>query len=65
MGKDYDDLLVKLIPKYGFTESRNGKGSHKIWYNPETNRSITISKGMSRNLANSVLRKAGIDFRFP
>ena len=34
--------IVKRLKKFGFMFFRQAAGSHEIWFNPETNRYITI-----------------------
>ena len=44
---------------------RQGKGSHEIWYSPKLDRRfVVVSKVKGRNLANKILKQAGIEKTF-
>lgn len=59
------DLYRKLTQKLkdsNFVFWREGKGSHEIWVNIDTNVKVSVSKNTkSRHTANGVLKSAGID----
>ena len=56
--------LTKLLKEAGWQFTRNGKGSHKIWRNPDCQRQIPIpdhgSKEIKPNLVKAILKQAGI-----
>ncbi|MDR1535833.1 MAG: type II toxin-antitoxin system HicA family toxin [Planctomycetota bacterium] len=40
-------------------------GDHDIWYNPVTNRNVTVdAKIKSRHTAKAILKQSGIECRF-
>ncbi|MCL2376385.1 MAG: type II toxin-antitoxin system HicA family toxin [Defluviitaleaceae bacterium] len=44
---------------------RRSKGDHDIWFSPITNEPLTLdSKIKSRHIANNILKRAGIDYKF-
>ena len=44
---------------------RHGKGSHDIWRNPKTGKSVAIpTKVPSRHFANKILKEVGLDKAF-
>jgi predicted RNA binding protein YcfA (HicA-like mRNA interferase family) len=57
--------LVSILRQHGFELVRPGKGSHEIWFNAETRRSVTVPRSTkSRHTANDVLRQAGLEKKF-
>jgi len=65
MGAGYGRDLVKLFRKNGCQFIRNGKGDHKIWYSPLTNRQVTLDYGTTdKQTANGTLKQAGINYKF-
>lgn len=59
----YYKLVVQVLKAHGYTLLRQGKGSHEIWSNGQRNQ--TVSKNMpARDMANAIMRQAGIDHRF-
>jgi mRNA interferase HicA len=56
--------LLKKLKKGGFRFLRQGKGSHEIWYNPETGVELVVtnhgSKEVAKGLAEKILKQAGI-----
>jgi predicted RNA binding protein YcfA (HicA-like mRNA interferase family) len=62
---DFTRELLDLLRHAGFTFLRHGKGSHDIWRNPATGKSIAIpNKIPSRHFANKILRDAGLPKAF-
>ena len=58
----YKDLIRK-IRKAGFIFDRQAKGSHEIWYNPETKRRTTIpnhSKPLSKGVLRAIINQIGM-----
>ena len=45
--------------------SRQGKGSHEIWYSPLTKRTFSVPANLkSQRLANEILKQAGLPKAF-
>ncbi len=57
--------VAKRLKKLGCQELRQGKGSHRIWFNPETNQVASIPDWGSKDLApgtvRAIVRELGID----
>jgi mRNA interferase HicA len=54
--------LIKIVERNGFTHKRS-KGSHKIYYNQKTNKTIVIpvhGKEMPKGTFFAIIRQAGI-----
>jgi predicted RNA binding protein YcfA (HicA-like mRNA interferase family) len=61
MGAGYYAQVLKLLVAAGCTQVRQGKGSHEIWFSPITHANFTIPANLKyRNLANAILKQAGI-----
>lgn len=59
----YYKLVAEVLGNNGYRFLRNGKGSHEIWTNDKRNQ--TLSKNMpSRDMANVIMKQAGIAHRF-
>ena len=56
--------LVRKLKEHGFEERRTGKGSHRQFWNPTTQRVVTIAvhtkKEVGAGLLNRILKDAGI-----
>jgi predicted RNA binding protein YcfA (HicA-like mRNA interferase family) len=56
--------LAKRLRKLGCQELRSGKGSHRMWYNPETNQVTAVPDWGSKDLApgtvRAIIRELGI-----
>ncbi|MBW4686635.1 MAG: type II toxin-antitoxin system HicA family toxin [Komarekiella atlantica HA4396-MV6] len=55
--------IIKIIKSFGFLFYRQAASSHEIWFNPETNRYITIpnhSGDMPEGTLRAILKQAGI-----
>ena len=55
--------IIKKIKKLGFVFDRQAKGSHKIWYNPNTRRRTTIPNhpgDLPEGTLKEILRQARI-----
>lgn len=62
---DFYRELITLLREHGFRLARTGKGSHEIWFNPDTKRSVTVPRSTkSRHTANDVLKQAGLEKKF-
>lgn len=59
---EWEKMLKKELLKNGFIFARSGKGSHVIYTNGGV--SVTVPKTVSRNMANVILKEAGIDKRY-
>jgi predicted RNA binding protein YcfA (HicA-like mRNA interferase family) len=60
----YTRELKKLLRDAGCRPVRHGKGDHEIWQSPNGKRFPVDSKILSRELANTVLKQAGLQKRF-
>jgi len=59
---DYTKQVLDLLSDNGCYFVRRGRGSHKIWYSPTTNRSFAVvDKIENRHTANGILKDAGIN----
>ena len=56
--------VIKGLKKAGFVFDRQAKGSHEIWYNPETRRRTTIPNHpgaeIKRGTLKAILEQAGL-----
>jgi len=59
----YASQVIAVLRQHGYYFLRQGKGAHEIWSNGKRNQ--VISKNMpSRNMANAIMKQAGIEHRF-
>jgi predicted RNA binding protein YcfA (HicA-like mRNA interferase family) len=57
--------LSAMLRKAGCRPTRQGKGSHEIWFSPVSGISFTVPKTIaSRHTANAVLKQAGLPKAF-
>jgi hypothetical protein len=57
--------LVAILKDAGCYFVRNGKGDHKIWFSPVSNRKFALDAGItSVVMANVVLKQAGLPKQF-
>jgi hypothetical protein len=62
---DLERKLLKILREAGCTFVRNGKGDHQIWWSPISKINFTVDAGItSRNMANIVLKQAGLPKQF-
>ena len=62
---DFYRELVAILRANGFILFRSGKGSHEIWFNPVTKKTVTVPRTTkSRHTANDVLKQAGLEKKF-
>jgi predicted RNA binding protein YcfA (HicA-like mRNA interferase family) len=62
---DFYRELIAVLRAQGFVLSRSGKGSHEIWWNPNSKKSVTVPRTTkSRHTANDVLKQAGLEKKF-
>lgn len=60
----YEKLVKEQLLKHGYTLVRTGKGSHEIWAS-EKGVPVTVNHDCkSRHTANSIMKAAGIAYRF-
>jgi predicted RNA binding protein YcfA (HicA-like mRNA interferase family) len=53
------------LEQAGFKFARHGKGSHDVWRNAKTGKSIPLPEKIpSRDFANRILKEAGIKKKF-
>lgn len=55
--------IVKRLRRMGFVFDRQAKGSHEIWWNPETRRRTTIPNhpgDIPEGTVRAILRGAGV-----
>ena len=63
----YTELKAKLVKEYDCYELplKSGKGSHRMWYNPNTKKRATIpyhgSKDLHKGTIGGFIKKLGID----
>ncbi len=48
--------VIKKLKKCGFVFDRYAKGSHEIWYNPDTKRRVTVPNHPSADIPKGTLR---------
>lgn len=57
--------IAKRLKTLGCYEMRQGKGSHRIWVNPETNQVASVPDWGAKDLApgtvRAIIRELGID----
>ena len=59
----YYNQVVEQLKRGGYTFLRAGKGSHEVWSNGT--RHQIVSRNMpGREMANAIMKQAGIEFRF-
>jgi len=62
---DYTKKVKKILSDNGYSFKRRGKGDHDIWFNPTTNKSISVDGEIKlRTSANELLKEAGLGKRF-
>ena len=62
---EYEKKTRKILKEHGCTFKRRGKGDHDIWYSPITGYDLIVDGRIkSRHTANSILKRAGIKFKF-
>ena len=62
---EYEKRVRDILKENDCYFVRHGKGDHDIWFSPITNHPITVDgKIKSRHTANSIMKEAGIDYKF-
>ena len=55
--------MVKLLLAHGFVEIKSGKGSHRKFHNPQTNRTVPVpyyNKDLGKGIEQAILKQAGL-----
>lgn len=56
--------VIRKLRKVGFAFDRHAKGSHEIWYNPETRRRTVIpnypGNDIPKGTLRAIIREAGL-----
>ena len=58
----YREVIIRLR-RAGFVFDRQAKGSHEIWYNPDTHRRTTVPNHpgtIARGTLRAIIREAGL-----
>ena len=62
---NYTMDVIKKLKKHNCTFIRHGKGDHDIWRSPISGRHFPVDGSINdRNLANKVMKDAGINHKF-
>ena len=62
--KGYYNQVVAMLKQHGYYFLRPGKGAHEVWANGKRNQAV--SKNMpARDMANEIMKQAGIGHKFP
>lgn len=62
---EYEKKIREILRNNNWDFKRHGKGDHDIWYNLSTGERVTVDgKIKSRHIANAILKKCGINFKF-
>lgn len=65
MGSNLTPVLIQQLRAAGCVLIRHGKGDHDIWESPITKRRFPVDgKIISRHMANTVLKQAGLPQTF-
>lgn len=49
--------LLRLLKKHGCCKTREGKGSHEIWYSPITNKEYSVPNHGSKEVGTGLEKK--------
>jgi len=49
--------FIKILKENGFVFDRQAKGSHEVWYNPNTRRRVIVANHGSKDIPKRTLRK--------
>ena len=61
----YEKAVRDVLRSNNCSFVRPGKGDHEVWYSPLTNKNFPVdSKIKSRHVANTIMRQAGIGYKF-
>lgn len=65
MGSGLYSELARLLRVAGCHQTRQGKGSHEIWFSPISEISFTVAYSVkSKHTANEILKQAGLPKAF-
>ena len=65
MGSNLYPELARMLKDAGCHFVRQGKGSHEIWYSPNTKRTFSVPRNTWKiHTANAVLKDAGLAKKF-
>jgi predicted RNA binding protein YcfA (HicA-like mRNA interferase family) len=60
----YYNLVIAKLKENGYYFERPAGGSHEMWTNGKHHQ--TVSRNMpSRDMANKIMKQAGINYKFP
>jgi predicted RNA binding protein YcfA (HicA-like mRNA interferase family) len=62
-GLTYHDVVVRLR-RLGFVFDRSARGSHEIWWNPQTRARTTVPRhpgDLPEGTVRAIVRQAGVD----
>jgi len=62
--RDFYPELERRLREAGCQFVRPGKGSHEIWFSPETGKTFAVPRTKSRHMANQILKDAGLPKAF-
>lgn len=59
--------IIKKLKKLGFVFDRQAKGSHELWYNPQTHRRVLVAhhrgKVLKRKTLKSIIVETGLSVK--
>ncbi len=65
MAKGYYRQVCERLTAHGWRFQRQAKGDHELWSHPEHDHRITVDGVIkSRELANAMMKQAGIKHKF-
>ena len=57
--------FIKVIRDKGFVFDRQAKGSHEVWFNPQTRKRVIVpnhgSKDIPKPTLNKMIKQSGLD----
>ena len=61
----YESHVKKILTENGWCFAQSGKGSHEIWGKSGAGKLVTVPQNCkSRDLANAIMKQAGIKHKF-
>ena len=62
---EFEHKVRDVLDENGCYFVRHGKGDHDIWFSPVTNRTFPVAtKIKARFVANTIMKQAGLNYRF-
>jgi predicted RNA binding protein YcfA (HicA-like mRNA interferase family) len=57
------DDVIKILKRHGWISTGRGKGSHKVFFDPETKRTTTVpkNKNIPKGTLSKIRQQTGID----